>query len=130
MRFCFFAVGGVRCALPLAAVREVLRAPDTAPVPPGTVVVALAPLRGRVVTIVDRSPDLGSSCTGKWLVLLEVPGRDVALLVDDLPSIEDVVTLPVEPPPHLERNAARLLTGVLLLETPVHVLDPVGLVES
>lgn len=128
MRFCFFSIGGVRCALPIDAVREVLRLPETTPVPPGTPVVALAPLRGRVLTVIDRSEDLGSRCSGTWLLLLESEGRDVALLVDDLPAVEDVESTPVAPPPHLDSRVADVLAGVLLLEAPVHVLDLAGLV--
>ncbi len=102
--------------------------PIMMPVPPGTAVVALAPARGRVVTVVDHSEDLGTACDGDWLLLLEAEGRDVALRIDTLPVLGDVDVEASAPPPHLDATTAGLLTGILLLETPVHVLDLEGLV--
>lgn len=128
MRLCLFTVGGARCALPIESVREIVRVPETTPVPPGTPVVALAALRGRIVSIVDRSADLGSACNGEWLLLLETEGRDVGLRIDALPSIGDVEAALSAAPPHLDARTAMLLTGVLLLDEPVHLLDPIGLV--
>ena len=130
MKLCLFHIGERLCAIPAEDVREVLHTPPVTVVPPGTVVRGLTSVRGRIVTVVDRAPDLLTECRGDWLLVLDVPGRDVALLVDTMPTVEDVDAPRGAVPVHVEQRSARLLEGVLLAEVPVHVLRTEALVTA
>ncbi len=130
MKLCLFRIGDRFCALRAEDVREVLQSPPVASVPSGTVVSGLVSIRGRIVTVLDRAPDLLTECRGDWLVVLELPGRDVALLVDGMPTVEEVDTPVGVVPAHLEQRSARLLDGVLFREAAVHVLRTEALVTT
>lgn len=128
MKLCVFLIGSRRCALPVAAVREVVRLGSWSRVPHPSGRVGLAVLRGKVLTLVDRSRELGAGPApdgvASWAVLLELSGRDVALLVDSMPVIEVVAAAAAAPPGNLPADLSNLLRGVLLEPgSPVHLLE-------
>lgn len=128
MKLCVFLIGSRRCALPVADVREVVRFESWSLVPRPSGRVGLTVLRGKVLTLVDRSRELGvdpaPDGAASWAVLLELPGRDVALLVDSMPTIEVVGAAAVAPPGNLPADLSNLLRGVLLESgSPVHLLE-------
>lgn len=134
MRVCVFPVGSHRCALPLTAVRETALLPEWFPVPLPLHRCGLALLRGKVLTVVDRSTDLGfaplPSDAPTWSLLLDLPDRDVALLTTGMPRIEELEGELLPPPDGLPVPVARMLHGVLLEEGEVvHLLDPSALAE-
>ncbi len=92
-RHVVFRVESGRYALPLAAVREVVVAPDVFTRVPRTpaAVTGVVNLRGRVVTVVDLRPVLGlGEAVGPAakLLLLDRGRRDLALGVADVEAIE------------------------------------------
>ncbi len=127
MRHVVFALHGDRYALPLGAVREVVVAPDAFTRVPFTSppVRGVMTLRGRVVPVVDLARLLTAQTgDGGKVVLLELPRRELGLLVSEVAGVEhiDKVSPGVKPAPPI-KGVARLAA------LTVTVLDPDALDE-
>lgn len=84
--------GGIRCAAPLDALREVVPAGVITPIPGADgAICGLANVRGRVVTVIDGRVLVGAPAAEPpaLLVLVRVGDRLLALGVDE---VEDLVT--------------------------------------
>jgi purine-binding chemotaxis protein CheW len=82
-----FIVGGVRCALPLGDVREVVRAVAVTPLPTAPAIVeGVIDVRGRIVPVLDLRGRLGLPAAPvraeQKLVIAEAGERRVAIRVD------------------------------------------------
>lgn len=134
------AIGGSTYAMPVAAVREIVRLPAVTRVPGlPAFVTGLANVRGGVLAVLDLRPLLQLDATrGERLVILDradgAPtssgGRGVIGLIVD--AALDLVALPeggLEPlPPGVPAEAAAVLDGITVVDgTPVAVLSPAGL---
>jgi purine-binding chemotaxis protein CheW len=135
-------VGGSSYALPVAALREIVRLPPVTRVPGLPAFVAgLANVRGRVLAVIDLRPLLRLDAPrGDRLVILDGTGAGdaspgngaraiVGLVVD---AARDLVQLPeggLEPlPPGVPAEASSVLDGITVIDgTPVAVLSPAGL---
>jgi purine-binding chemotaxis protein CheW len=141
------SIGGSTYAMPVAAVREIVRLPEVTRVPGlPAFVTGLANVRGRVLAVLDLRPLLNlEAARGERLVILdradaETPapasgastaaGRGVIGLIVD--SALELVALPeggLEPlPPGVPAEAAAVLDGITVVDgAPVAVLSPPGL---
>jgi purine-binding chemotaxis protein CheW len=134
-------LSGCSYALPVTAVREIVRLPPVTRVPGLPAFVAgLANVRGRVLAVLDLRPLLRLDAPrGDRLVILDsgaASGSDrrgsraiVGLIVD---AAQDLVRLPeaaLEPlPPGMAADAAAILDGITVIGgAPVAVLSPRGL---
>lgn len=134
-------LSGSSYALPVAAVREIVRLPAVTRVPGLPAFVAgLANVRGRVLAVLDLRPLLRLDAPrGDRLVILDAGGATgpdgrglramVGLIVD---AALDLVRLPeasLEPlPPGMASDAAAVLDGITVISgAPVAVLSPRGL---
>lgn len=130
MRHVVFRLEKDRYALPLDAVREVVVAPERYSLVPhaGPQLKGVMTLRGRVVPVVDLAKLLTRPAApleppgpGK-VVLLELPRRDLGLLVSDVEGIEPIEKVGPQPRP------SRLVRGLTRVGAqPVTVLDVDGL---
>ena len=137
-----FEVGGSSYALPVAAVREIVRLPPVTRVPGLPAFIAgLANVRGRVLAVIDLRALLRLEARrGERLVILDGVGAGdtssgngnraiVGVVVD---TARDLVRLPdgkLEPlPPGVPAEAAEVIDGITVIAgTPVAVLSPRGL---
>ncbi len=136
-------IGGSTYAMPVAAVREIVRLPAVTRVPGlPAFVTGLANVRGRVLAVLDLRPLLGlDAARGERLVILDradagsptvtagAGGGVIGLIVD---SALELVALPeggLEPlPPGVAADAAAVLDGITVVDgAPVAVLSPPGL---
>ena len=131
-------VAGASYALPVAAVREIVRLPPVTRVPGLPAFVAgLANVRGRVLAVIDLRPLLRLDAPrGERLVILDglgvIPssGRAIVGLVVD--AALNLVHLPEGSletlPPGVTPEASSVLDGLTVIDgTPVAVLSPAGL---
>jgi purine-binding chemotaxis protein CheW len=136
-------IGGSIYAMPVAAVREIVRLPAVTRVPGlPAFVTGLANVRGRVLAVLDLRPLLQLQAPrGERLVILDradatapiastAAGRGVVGLIVD--SALNLVALPeggLEPlPPGVPSEAAAVLDGITVVDgVPVAVLSPAGL---
>jgi purine-binding chemotaxis protein CheW len=141
------SIGGSTYAMPVAAVREIVRLPAVTRVPGlPTFVTGLANVRGRVLAVLDLRPLLHLEASrGERLVILDradaaSPGGPtvastaaglgvIGLIVD---SALNLIALPegaLEPlPPGVPSEAATVLDGIAVVDgVPVAVLSPSGL---
>jgi purine-binding chemotaxis protein CheW len=129
-----FEVAGRRFALPLADVREVVRAASPLPLPSSPPAVEGAVnLRGTVLPVVDLRRRFGLPPRpvepADHLVIARASGRWVALRVDralDLVRLDpaDVEELPPLAPGGRSARLARLPDGLVLLPDPADLLSP------
>ncbi len=136
-------IGGSTYAMPVAAVREIVRLPAVTRVPGlPAFVTGLANVRGRVLAVLDLRPLLGlDAARGERLVILDradagsppvsaaAGGGVIGLIVD---SALELVALPeggLEPlPPGVPADAAAVLDGITVVDgAPVAVFSPPGL---
>lgn len=87
MQLLLFDLAGQRYAIPLAAVREVLRAVSIAPLPSAPAIVeGVVNLRGRPVPVLDLRRRLGIAARAldpsEHFIIAEIDGRLVAFRVD------------------------------------------------
>jgi purine-binding chemotaxis protein CheW len=136
-------IGGSTYAIPVAAVREIVRLPPVTRVPGlPAFVTGLANVRGRVLAVLDLRPLLNVEAPrGERLLIIDradadapvvntAAGRGVIGLIVD--SALDLVALPeggLEPlPPGVPVEACAVLDGITVVDgTPVAVLSPPGL---
>jgi purine-binding chemotaxis protein CheW len=96
LRVCTVYVGELFFAIPVASIREVIRAPRVTRVPLANPIIAgLTNLRGSMVTLIDLHRCLGVSATdtsaSSMAVVLKARNGTVALLID---RVGDVVEIP------------------------------------
>ena len=130
-------VAGASYALPVAAVREIVRLPAVTRVPGLPAFVAgLANVRGRVLAVIDLRPLLHLEAPrGERLVILDggttpTGGRAIAGLVVD--AALNLARLPAGNlealPPGVTPEASSVLDGLAVIDgAPVAVLSPAGL---
>jgi purine-binding chemotaxis protein CheW len=132
-----FRVGDLRCAVPVRSVQEIVPVGAAARIPGAPEnVEGLVNVRGRLVTVVDGrrilDRDVGARGADPSILLLEVAGRPLGLLVDE---VADLVTVAAETLDHREDLPGvdgRLVSAVgrrgdevfIVLDTEV-VLGPV-----
>ncbi len=114
-----FTIGDVAYAVPIAAVREIVNPSLLTPLPHAPAAVAgVADHRGEVVPVVDlrvrfglpRAPDAQHS---KW-ILVEVEGRTVGMVVDEVTEVFGTGGADLRPAPALgEGDEARGIAGVI-----------------
>jgi purine-binding chemotaxis protein CheW len=137
-------IGGSTYAIPVAAVREIVRLPAVTRVPGlPAFVKGLANVRGRVLAVLDLRPLLQlDAAKGERLVILDrAPGGPatgaggsgargvVGLIVDEALELVALPESGLEPlPPGVPAAAAAVLDGITVVDgSPVAVLSPPGL---
>jgi purine-binding chemotaxis protein CheW len=119
-------IDGTQVGFPALAVREIVRAVALAPFPGAPAIIEGAVnLRGRIVPVVDLRHRLGLPASvvapEQYLVALETAARVIAIRVDDVEDITEVLESSLEPPasvsPVLER-----LRGVAATESGALVI--------
>ncbi len=128
-----FDVGALRCAVPLAGVREVQRAVAITPLPGApTIVEGVIDVRGDVVPVIDAGRRLGLPPrplrTSDAFILLWTGSRLVALRADAVHWIDDLAEDAVSRAEQLVRGGAvvagvaRTPDGLVLLHDPEALL--------
>jgi purine-binding chemotaxis protein CheW len=125
-----FEVAARALAAPIELVRETV---DPRPITPlfgvPAAIVGLVSLRGELLAVLDVGRLLGIGVArrdeGSRLVVVDVEGRQAALLVDRLGPLRTVARDALRPPPDtLPATESALLLGVVsLAERPLAVLD-------
>lgn len=127
-----FRVGDVRYALPVLAVREVVRPLPVVALPhPPPAVLGVADYRGAIVPVVDLRARFGvrppETPGAKWVVA-RAHARHVALVVDQVTDVFGSGEQLREPPPLGPEVDALSIVGVVARATGlVFVLDPEAL---
>lgn len=111
-------VGDLMMGLPVADTQTIFKIESITPVPLSPPYIAgLTNLRGRVLTVVSLRRRLGiedgAVRPGALAIGLQVAGEDVALIVDRVGEVIEVIPeqrMPV--PPHFSREHARLTEGL------------------
>jgi purine-binding chemotaxis protein CheW len=129
-----FALGGEEYAVPVADVREVMRAPTVTEVPRAPAhILGVITVRGEVVAVMDARSRLGlgkgDAASAGRIVIVDAGLGSVGLLVD---AVRNVVRLPrgaVEPCPRgIASSAADCVTGIgRHRERLFMVVDPAAL---
>jgi purine-binding chemotaxis protein CheW len=133
-------LAGASYAVPVAAVREIVRLPAVTRVPGLPAFVAgLANVRGRVLAVIDLRPLLRlDGPRGGRLVILDGAGQGavstsgraiVGLIVDAALNLVELPSSGLEPlPPGVHAEASAVLDGMTVIDgSPVAVLSPAGL---
>lgn len=128
-------IGGERVALPAASIESVIEVEALTPVPRvGCHVAGLAPLRSRVLTIIDAARSIGIDAPvdpNRPAVVVAVDGHCYGLLID---AVEDVASCTAVPRPLGKGHAAgwaRVARGTI--EHDGHALllvDPAAIVAG
>lgn len=129
-----FEIGGLRCAVPLTHVREVVRAVAYTPLPGAPPVIeGVIDVRGEVVPVVNLAGRLGLETApvrpSQVLVLVWTGERLVALRVDQVEWIEALEEDDVRKIEHLMRGpvalagVGRMRDGLVLLQDPEALLQ-------
>lgn len=133
--FLIARVGGERVALAAEAVESVVEIGALTPVPRvGRHIAGLAPLRSRVLTIIDVHASLelaGAPAEARPAIVVPIDGHGYGLLVDE---VEDVVAILAAPRPvgrGLDRGWARAASGIVEHDgRALLLLDPAALVAG
>lgn len=120
-RHIVFHLGGVGHAVPIGAVREVVRPPAITPAPGSPAwLVGVANVRGDVATVIDlpRFLDLDTDANERHATLIVQTGDDlVGLLVDDVAGIRQFPTGPIDATVRdREHRVTAFLSGVAELD--------------
>jgi purine-binding chemotaxis protein CheW len=136
IQFLVFRLEDDEFALPIAAVDEVARVPDSLSRLPKTpkFLEGVVNLRGEVLPVVDQRKRFdmpkAKNPEGRRLIVVRTARHRAGLIVD---SVSEVLRTPpdaIKPPPNLTEDTARLIHGVINLEKQnrmVLVLDPAEL---
>jgi len=125
-----FRVGQQSYALPIAAVREIVRPPEITAVPQAPEHVAgVMNLRGRILPVVDLRKRFGQPVAGSSknrVLVIEMDGKLIGLLVDAASEVLKISPEAMEPSPRLfGENNERYVTGIARhLGRLVILLDP------
>ena len=98
-----FSLHGDQYALPISAVREIIRyiAPSATATATG-LITGMINLRGRVLPIVDLSPRLGRQLevtSGTRILVVEVANGVLGMIVDSVDGVRDIPAAQIEPLP-------------------------------
>jgi purine-binding chemotaxis protein CheW len=135
-QFVVFTLGAEEYGLPIAAVEEVLRLPDTLTRVPRApaFIEGVINLRGRVVPVIDqrrRFQAPGDGAEGRRrLVVTTIDERPAAFVVDKVTDILSVSTDRIAPTPELAAGSARLFDRTLDVDGRLILLiDPKALLD-
>ena len=119
VQLCTFHLGDGSFALPVGAVREVLRPPRLTPVPLAPPdVIGVANLRGQIVPVLDLRLRLGvdASKEAAHVLVLRVSDAVFGVAVDSVGDVVEVDRSAFEPvPEHVAVDRAELLSGAFKL---------------
>lgn len=115
-RHILFALGEVGYAVPIDAIREVIRPPAVTPVP-GTAhwLLGVTNVRGDIATVIDLPAflDLHSDGDRRALLVVGTADEPVGFLVDEVAGIRRMTTGPLDPAVReCERRVTPFLSGV------------------
>jgi purine-binding chemotaxis protein CheW len=137
-QFVTFGVGGEEFAVPILAVREIIRwvAPTPIPCsPPG--VDGVINLRGEIIPVARMNTRLGLDETehldpeDRRIVVLDLPGHNVGFLVDNVRRVVSIKNDQVSPPPRMGSAVSNDLAGVAKLDDRlVMIIDPARLMTG
>lgn len=135
LRLLSVEVAGATCALPLDLVLEIHAAVQLTPLPDAPeIVVGLVNRRGRPLPVLDLRRRLGLPSrpmqVDDRLVVLQLPGRDVALLVDAAVDVLDVPVAAVDAAVVRSTKALRSSGVAVLPDGLLVVLDPSAFLSS
>lgn len=120
-----FEIGGEAYAVDVAAVREVVLAPNLEPAGEATPFLnGWADLRGEAVPVLDLCERFGleQSGTGPLLIVADGNGPPLGLRVDSVRSVRRGVDRPVAPVPSYFAAAGHLLQGLIEEESRLMVM--------
>jgi purine-binding chemotaxis protein CheW len=117
LQFVGFRVGEQSYALPISAVREIVRPPEITPVPQSPEHVAgVMNLRGRIVPVIDlrkRFRQAIENSPKTRVLVIALDGRLIGLLVDSASEVLKIASEEIEPSPQLfGEDNERYVTGV------------------
>jgi len=117
LQFVGFRVGEQSYALPISAVREIVRPPEITPVPQSPEHVAgVMNLRGRIVPVIDlrkRCRQAIENSPKTRVLVIALDGRLIGLLVDSASEVLKIASEEIEPSPQLfGEDNERYVTGV------------------
>ena len=117
LQFVGFRVGEQSYALPISAVREIVRPPEITPVPQSPEHVAgVMNLRGRIVPMIDlrkRFRQAIENSPKTRVLVIALDGRLIGLLVDSASEVLKIASEEIEPSPQLfGEDNERYVTGV------------------
>ena len=129
-----FALEGERYAIPLARIREIVRAVALARIPGSPVLVeGIANVRGKLVPVLDARRRFGHTARGTTLsdqlIIVDAGTRDLALHVDDVVGVTDISDDAIVDPGSLVKRSpfigglAAVQDGTLLIHDPKTFLD-------
>jgi purine-binding chemotaxis protein CheW len=136
--FLVFRLEGDEFALPIAAVDEVALAPSQITRLPKmpAFLEGVANLRGEVLPVVDQRRRFGMGAaadrTRRRMIVIRSERHRAGLIVDDVSEVLRSADDALQPPPDLNGETNRLVTGVINLEDAgriVMVLDPAELLS-
>jgi purine-binding chemotaxis protein CheW len=117
LQFVGFRVGEQSYALPISAVREIVRPPEITPVPQSPEHVAgVMNLRGRIVPVIDlrkRFRQAIENSPKTRVLVIALDGKLIGLLVDSASEVLKIASAEIEPSPQLfGEDNERYVTGV------------------
>lgn len=117
LQFVGFRVGEQSYALPISAVREIVRPPEITPVPQSPEHVAgVMNLRGRIVPVIDlrkRFRQAIENSPKTRVLVIALDGKLIGLLVDSASEVLKIASEEIEPSPQLfGEDNERYVTGV------------------
>ncbi len=127
--FLIFELHGVRGALPIANVQEIVRAVTISPLPHApSVVEGVINFRGRVIPVVSLRARLGLPASpvvsSEHMIVISAQQRDVAIRVDRVIDLEDVPAEDVTAPEPFTAagwnvaGVAQLADGLIIIHDP------------
>ena len=133
-----FEVGSACYALPVGAVREIVRAQSVAPLPGAPPLIeGLVDLRGRLIPVVDLARVVGaessSALSEKRVAVIAYDDLFLGICVDQATEVIQVASAACRPlPPIAVGTATRVVESVIRLEGtgPVLVLSMAGVVRA
>lgn len=126
-------LAGRAVAIPADLVEAVVDLGEIVPVPrTDPVIVGLATLRSRVITVLDPRPALGAAPTPtRRAVLLRIEGHEYALLVDDCVDIAPLAVAPLPAGVALNSAWRAIADGVVERDgVPLLLITPAALVPQ
>jgi purine-binding chemotaxis protein CheW len=136
-QFVVFALGDEQYGLPIAAVDEVVRRPDTLTRVPRapTFVEGVMNLRGKVVPVIDqrqRFASAGSGSRNRRVLIITIDGLQAGFTVDSISEIISVMPHELTPAPELSADGVRVFDRVVRLERDgrmILLVDPRALLD-
>ena len=136
-QFVVFALGDEQYGLPIAAVDEVVRRPDTLTRVPRApaFVEGVMNLRGKVVPVIDqrqRFASAGSGSRNRRVLIVTIDGLQAGFTVDSISEIISAMPHELTPAPELSADGVRVFDRVVRLERDgrmILLVDPRALLD-